>query len=62
MTKIICPCVECPHNGKNYVCKAKKIKFVFRNMETVNEGRVNMWVCSQYGKQIDGIISESKGE
>lgn len=48
MSKIICPCAECVHNGKRNVCNAKKVEFIFRNMATVNEGRIDMWVCKQY--------------
>ena len=47
MTKVWCPCVECVHNDKNR-CKAKELKFKYRNMATVNEGRVDMWVCDKY--------------
>lgn len=48
MSKIICPCAECDHNGEHYVCNADKVEFKYRNMATVNEGRVDMWVCKQY--------------
>lgn len=49
MTKILCPCVECIYHGeKNNVCKAKDVKLTFRNMATVNEGRVDMWICNKY--------------
>lgn len=48
MSKVICPLNECVHNGKNYVCKANKVELKYRNMATVNEGRVDMWVCKQY--------------
>ena len=48
MTKITCPCVECVHNGKRYKCTADKIKLTWRNVATVNEGRVDMWVCNHY--------------
>lgn len=58
MTKILCPCIECIHNGNHYVCNAKKVELKYRNMATVNEGRVDMWVCkqyelSEYAKRID---------
>ena len=26
----------------------KKVEFIYRNMATVNEGRVDMWICKQY--------------
>lgn len=48
MTKNLCPCVECIHNGKRNVCNAVKVELKWRNMATVNEGRVDMWVCKQY--------------
>ncbi len=48
MTSITCPCAECIHNGKNHKCTAKAIKLAYRNMMTVHEGRVDMWVCDHY--------------
>ena len=45
---ISCPCVECKNNGARHKCKAKNITLTFRNMATVNEGRVDMWVCNKY--------------
>ena len=48
MVSVTCPCGECIHNGARYKCTAKNIKLTFRNMATVNEGIVNMWVCNQY--------------
>ena len=48
MSKIICPCVECIHNGKRYICNSDKVELKYRNMATVNEGRVDMWICKQY--------------
>lgn len=48
MVSVICPCVECEYNGRGYHCKAKSIKLSYRNMATVNEGRVDMWICSEY--------------
>ena len=47
MTKVWCPCVECEYNDKQR-CKAKELKFKWRNMATLNEGRVDMWICDQY--------------
>lgn len=63
MSKIICPCGECVHNGKNYICKADKVEFKWRNMATINEGRVDMWVCKQYElpdkkREVNLIITE----
>ena len=48
MVSVTCPCIECKYNGKGSKCKAKNINFKFRNMATVNEGRVDMWVCNMY--------------
>lgn len=48
MVSITCPCVECIHNGQRYKCKAKTINLKHRNMATVNEGRIDMWVCDKY--------------
>lgn len=50
MVSVTCPCVECTHNGKRNKCTAKNISLTFRNMVTVNEGRVDMWVCDKYEK------------
>lgn len=45
----MCPCVECIHHSdKTNTCKAKEVAFTYRNMATLNEGRVDMWVCKQY--------------
>lgn len=48
MVSITCPCAECVHHGTRNKCKAKEINFKYRNMATVNEGRVDMWVCDKY--------------
>lgn len=50
MVSVTCPCVECIHNGRRNKCRAKNIDLTFRNMATVNEGRVDMWVCNMYEK------------
>lgn len=50
MVSVTCPCVECIHNGRRNKCRAKDINLTFRNMATVNEGRVDMWVCNKYEK------------
>lgn len=50
MVSVTCPCVECVHNGRKNKCTAKNISLTFRNMATVNEGRVDMWVCDKYEK------------
>ena len=48
MVSITCPCEECLYNGKGHKCKAKNINLKYRNMATVNEGRVDMWICDKY--------------
>lgn len=47
MVSVTCSCVDCIYNGRNNKCKADKIKLTYRNMATVNEGRVDMWVCDK---------------
>ena len=63
MVSITCPCTECVNNGKGYKCKAKSINMKYRNMVTVNEGMVDMWICNQYekaqwAKEIDKMVLE----
>jgi hypothetical protein len=63
MVSITCPCAECKYNGKGYKCTAKAIKLSYRNMATVNEGRVDMWICdkyelSEFAKRIDKSFEE----
>lgn len=48
MVSITCPCVECIYNGRGNKCRADKINLAYRNMATVNEGRVDMWICDKY--------------
>jgi len=48
MVSITCPCSECTHNGKGSKCTAKKINLTYRNMATVYEERVDMWICDMY--------------
>lgn len=48
MVSVTCPCTECVYNGRNNKCRADKIKLTHRNMATVNEGRVDMWICDKY--------------
>jgi len=48
MVSITCPCTECINNGVRYKCKAKNINLKYRNMATINEGRVDMWICDKY--------------
>lgn len=48
MVSITCPCVECRYNGRAHKCTAKAINLSYRNMATVNEGRVDMWICDKY--------------
>ena len=63
MVSITCPCVECVYNGRGYKSTAKSINLKYRNMLTVNEGRVDMWVCDKYeisgaALAIDKIVTE----
>ena len=48
MPSIICGSLDCKYNGYDCKCMADKVKFTYRNMATVNEGRVDMWVCDKY--------------
>ena len=50
MTKIICPSVECKHCNDNHICTAKQVNLTYRNMVTVNEGRVDMMICNVRGE------------
>ena len=70
MVSITCPCTECEYNGKQMKCRAKQIHLGWRNMATINEGRVDMWICDHYkpsewyievGKKIIEHIEEMKG-
>ena len=47
MSKVLCPSIECKYN-KNQKCTCKEIRLTGRNMATVNEGRVDVWICNQY--------------
>ena len=65
MVSVTCPCAECIHNGRRYRCSAKEINLKFRNMATVNEGRVDMWICDKYeiseeAKRIQKLFDESR--
>lgn len=67
MVSITCPCGECVYNGRGHKCTAKAINLTYRNMATVNEGRVDMWVCDRYeltewAKRIDKIVADMLGE
>lgn len=48
MVSITCPCDECKYNGRGHKCTADKINLKYRNMATVHEGRINMWICEKY--------------
>lgn len=50
MAYVICPCVDCEYNGRRNKCTADRISLTYRNMATVNEGRVDMWICNMYKK------------
>jgi len=53
MPKVYCPCVECKYHGRVNNCKAEKLILKWRNMATVNEGRVDMWICDQYEEKFE---------
>ena len=48
MSKIVCPREECKYCNDNHICIAKQVNLTYRNMVTVNEGRVDMMICNQY--------------
>lgn len=48
MVSVTCPNAECAYNGRGHKCTAKSIRLTYRNMATVNEGRVDMWICEKY--------------
>ncbi|MBO4542166.1 MAG: hypothetical protein J5725_03170 [Bacteroidales bacterium] len=48
MSKVVCPSVECKYCNDAHICTAKQVNLTYRNMATVNEGRVDMWICNQY--------------
>ena len=63
MVSVTCPSVECIYNGRRYKCKAKNISLKYRNMATVNEGRIDMWICDKYelsedAKRIERFFKE----
>lgn len=66
MVSVTCPCVVCMYNGERNKCKAKNINLTYRNMATVNEGRVDMWICDKYelsaeAKEIADAIAKVMG-
>ena len=48
MVSVTCPCTECKYNGRGYKCTAKHLNLKFRNMATLHEGRMNLWICDKY--------------
>ena len=48
MTKLYCADITCKYHKNTDLCTAKKVLLNYRNMATVNEGRVDMLVCQQY--------------
>ena len=48
MVSITCPCDECKYNGRGHKCTAGKINLKYRNMATVHEGRIDVWICDKY--------------
>ena len=66
MVSVTCPCVECMYHGERNKCKAKNINLTYRNMATINEGRVDMWICDKYelsaeAKEIADAIAKVMG-
>ena len=66
MVSVTCPCIECINHGAKNKCKAKNINLKYRNMATVNEGRVDMWICDKYelsaeAKEIADVIAKVMG-
>lgn len=66
MVSITCPRSECAHNGRGHKCTAKAINFTYRNMATMNEGRVDMLVCDKYelsesAKRVEQFFDEFFG-
>ena len=59
MTKVLCPYVECKNN-KNQRCTCNEIRLTGRNMATVNEGRIDMWICNQY--ELDEWVKYAQSE
>ena len=47
MVSITCGSTDCKYNGRAHKCTAKSVRLTYRNMLTVNEGRVDMWVCDR---------------
>lgn len=48
MTKILCGQIDCKYSNVKNECECKNITLNYRNMATVNEGRVDMLICNQY--------------
>lgn len=48
MHKVLCADITCKFHGDKDNCLAKKVKLAYRNMNTVNEGRVDMLICRTY--------------
>jgi len=48
MVSITCPCDECRYNGRGHKCTAKSLNMKYRNMATLHEGRMDMWICDKY--------------
>ena len=66
MVSITCLCNDCKYNGRANKCTAKSINMKYRNMLTVNEGRVDMWVCDMYelseiAKRVQKFFDENPG-
>lgn len=53
MESITCPCIECIHHGAHNKCNAKNINLTYRNIVTVNDGRLDMRICAEYEMKED---------
>lgn len=63
MAKVICAACECKHNDKG-ICVAKEINLSQGNINTVWEGRQDVWWCkmfemSDFAKEIDELLKKA---
>ena len=60
MPKVMCAAIECEFNNGNK-CTVKKINLSHGNINTVHEGRKDVWTCQMFqmsdeAKEILGMI------
>lgn len=60
-----CACLECKHNNDRYLCNADRPVFSFANILTVNNGRMDVWICKTYEmsertKEIEEAVAYAK--